>query len=75
MATRCGTAPGITLGLARLAIVAPHLPSRTIANETATVHGVVNGEIYNHRELRRGLEARGHRVLDRPRHRGDPPPL
>ncbi len=54
--------PGITLGLARLAIVAPHLPARTAENETATIHTVVNGEIYNHRELRRGLEARGHRI-------------
>ena len=58
--------PGITLGLARLAIVAPHLPARTAENETATVHAVVNGEIYNHRELRRGLEARGHRFTSGP---------
>jgi len=58
--------PGITLGLARLAIVAPHLPARTAENETATVHAVVNGEIYNHRELHRGLRSRGHRIAAGP---------
>lgn len=32
-----------------------------MANEDETVWAVFNGEIYNHRELRRDLEARGHR--------------
>ena len=31
-----------------------------MANEDGTVWTVFNGEIYNHRELRRDLEARGH---------------
>jgi asparagine synthase (glutamine-hydrolysing) len=31
-----------------------------MTNETGDVQIVFNGEIYNHRELRRGLEARGH---------------
>ena len=32
-----------------------------MANEDRSVWIVFNGEIYNHRELRRDLEARGHR--------------
>lgn len=34
-------------------------------NEDGTVHVVYNGEIYNFAELRRGLEARGHRFATR----------
>ncbi len=34
-------------------------------NEDGTVHVVFNGEIYNFRELRRELEARGHRFANR----------
>ncbi len=51
---------GITLGLARLAIVAPQVPPRVYCSEDAHLHTVVNGEIYNHLELRTLLAARGH---------------
>src|SRR4051812_11851086 len=41
----------ITLGLARLAIVDPTSPARVLSGSTGRVHAVVNGEIYNYREL------------------------
>ena len=53
---------GITLGLTRLAIVAPQEPPRVYCSEDANLHTVVNGEIYNHLELRTLLAARGHRL-------------
>lgn len=39
--------------------------AQPIANEDGTVWAVFNGEIYNHRELRLSLEARGHRFRGR----------
>jgi asparagine synthase (glutamine-hydrolysing) len=51
---------GITLGLARLAIVAPDHPVSVSANATGTIAAVANGEIYNHREIRETLAAKGH---------------
>ncbi|MEE9294272.1 MAG: asparagine synthase (glutamine-hydrolyzing) [Phycisphaerae bacterium] len=53
------------LGHTRLAIIDPHGGKQPIANEDGTVHIVANGEIYNHQELRRELEARGHRFRTR----------
>src|SRR5437879_983089 len=52
----------VTLGLTRLAIVAPEAPVRVLANETARIHAVVNGEIYNYRALAAALAAKGHDV-------------
>ncbi|OGF24203.1 MAG: asparagine synthase (glutamine-hydrolyzing) [Candidatus Eisenbacteria bacterium RBG_19FT_COMBO_70_11] len=54
----------ITLGLARLAIVAPRNAARTLANEDGSVHVVANGEIYDYRPLREALRRRGHRIAD-----------
>src|SRR5215831_18566985 len=52
---------GVGLAHRRLAIVDLSERARQpIANETETVWLVCNGEIYNHRQLRLGLEARGH---------------
>src|SRR5947199_106420 len=55
------------LGFRRLSIVdlspAGNQPMRGCANRD--VHLVFNGEIYNHAELRAGLEARGHKYSSR----------
>ncbi len=49
------------LGLARLAIIDLPAASGPFKNETGTVLCVCNGQIYNSDELRRELEAKGHR--------------
>ncbi len=56
----------ITLGLTRLAIVAPEEPTRVYASEDGSRHAVVNGEIYNHLELAARLAARGHTLAPGP---------
>lgn len=48
------------LGHARLAIIDPIGGAQPIANEDGGIRAVVNGEIYNFRELRAELESRGH---------------
>nr|MDQ6914666.1 asparagine synthase (glutamine-hydrolyzing) [Actinomycetota bacterium] len=55
-------APGIALGMRRLAIVDPEHGHQPLRDESGAVVAVFNGEIYNHAELRAGLEARGHRL-------------
>lgn len=54
--------PQLRAGLAsrRLSIVDIAGGQQPVANEDETVHVVFNGEIYNHVELRRELESRGH---------------
>ncbi len=54
-------APGVAIGMRRLAIVDPIGGAQPFYSEDRRVVAVVNGEIYNHRELRRDLERRGHR--------------
>src|SRR5438552_2536473 len=49
----------------RLAIVDVGGGQQPMCNEDGTVWIVFNGEIYNHAELRSGLEARGHRYRSR----------
>lgn len=51
----------IALGFRRLAIVDLETGRQPMPNEDGTVQVVFNGEIYNHRDLRRQLEAAGHR--------------
>ena len=53
--------PGVAIGMRRLAIIDLATGRQPIHNEDATVWVVFNGEIYNFVELRRELEARGHR--------------
>ncbi len=48
------------LAMRRLSIIDIARGHQPIANEDSTAWIVFNGEIYNHRELRRDLEARGH---------------
>src|SRR5436309_8662939 len=52
---------GVALGMRRLSIIDLATGHQPIHNEDKTVWIVFNGEIYNFRELRRELEAAGHR--------------
>ena len=52
---------GVGLGHRRLSIVDLGGGRQPMANEDDTIWIVFNGEIYNHRDLRPGLEERGHR--------------
>jgi asparagine synthase (glutamine-hydrolysing) len=54
-------APWFALGHRRLAIIDRAGGEQPMANEDRSVWIVFNGEIYNHVELRRDLQARGHR--------------
>lgn len=50
------------LGIQRLAVIDLETGDQPVTNEDGTVTVVLNGEIYNYRDLRRGLLARGHRL-------------
>src|SRR5260370_31618990 len=52
---------GVAIGMRRLSIIDLATGHQPIHNEDRTVWIVFNGEIYNYRELRRQLEAEGHR--------------
>lgn len=51
----------VHLGHARLGVVAPWDSAQPLVSEDGQVVALVNGELYNWREQRRALEARGHR--------------
>ncbi len=51
----------IALGVRRLSIIDLATGHQPIFNESGTIAVVLNGEIYNFRELRPSLEAKGHR--------------
>jgi asparagine synthase (glutamine-hydrolysing) len=53
--------PGAALGHRRLSIIDLGTGQQPLSNEDHTVWIAFNGEIYNYRELRPDLEARGHR--------------
>ena len=53
--------PAVSLGHRRLAIIDRAGGHQPMFNEDGTLAIVFNGEVYNHRDLRPGLEARGHR--------------
>ena len=56
---------GIGLGHRRLSIIDLATGDQPLANEDETVWVVFNGEIYNFQEVRRDLEAAGHRFRTR----------
>lgn len=51
----------VFLGHARLSIIDVEGGSQPIYNEDRSISVIANGEIYNHLEIRRELEAKGHR--------------
>jgi asparagine synthase (glutamine-hydrolysing) len=51
----------VGLAMRRLSIIDVKSGHQPLANETEDIWIVFNGEIYNHRELRAQLEAKGHR--------------
>ena len=53
--------PGLAFGMRRLSIIDVATGHQPIHNEDRSVSIVFNGEIYNFQELRRDLDARGHR--------------
>ncbi len=57
--------PGIGLGHARLSIIDLAGGRQPLANEDGSIWITLNGEIFNHVELRRDLERRGHRFRTR----------
>src|ERR1019366_3169782 len=50
----------VGLGMRRLSIIDVEGGHQPLSNEGGDIHLVVNGEIYNHLELRQQLVARGH---------------
>ncbi len=52
---------GIGLGLRRLSIIGLEAGKQPVHNEDGSIVVVMNGEIYNYRQLREELEDRGHR--------------
>jgi asparagine synthase (glutamine-hydrolysing) len=55
----------VGLAMRRLSIIDVKTGHQPLANEDEEIWIVFNGEIYNHAELRTGLEARGHRYRTR----------
>jgi asparagine synthase (glutamine-hydrolysing) len=55
----------VGLGHTRLSIIDLVTGDQPLANEDDTVHVVVNGELYAYEEIRRDLEAAGHRFKTR----------
>jgi asparagine synthase (glutamine-hydrolysing) len=53
-------APDVALGMRRLSVMDPAMGQQPMSNEDGTIQLVFNGEIYNHRQLRKELVARGH---------------
>jgi asparagine synthase (glutamine-hydrolysing) len=58
-------AEGIALGVRRLSIVDVSGGHQPVASEDGRVWAVQNGELYNHADVRHGLEQRGHAFASR----------
>ena len=58
-------AKGAALGVRRLSIVDVDGGHQPFANEDGSIWAVQNGELYNHADLRRTLQADGHRFASR----------
>ncbi len=56
---------GAALGARRLQVIDPAGGHQPVCNETGTIWAVMNGEIYNYRELRDDLIGKGHRLASR----------
>src|SRR5919201_2135176 len=55
----CTAAPSVGLVHRRLSIIdLSHVADQPLPNEDGTVQVLLNGEVYNFKELRRGLEGR-----------------
>lgn len=59
--SRAQEAASVGLGMRRLSIIDLSTGKQPIHNEDKTVWVVLNGEIYNYTDLRKELEAKGHR--------------
>jgi asparagine synthase (glutamine-hydrolysing) len=55
------TATGVALGMRRLAIIDLQTGEQPATSEDGQISVILNGEIYNYRELRARLEKQGHR--------------
>ncbi len=55
----------LALGVRRLSIIDVDGGRQPVTSEDGSVVAVVNGEIYNHQELREKLQGRGHRFVSR----------
>jgi asparagine synthase (glutamine-hydrolysing) len=53
-------APGVGIGMRRLAVLDLATGDQPVSNHSKTVHAVFNGEIYNYLELRRELVEKGY---------------
>ncbi len=51
----------VSLGFRRLSIIDTEGANQPLSNESGSIRLICNGEIYNYKELRKELEAKGHR--------------
>src|SRR6478609_5207665 len=55
-------AADVAMGMRRLSVMDVAMGKQPMGNEDGSVQLVFNGEIYNHRQIRRRLVENGHRV-------------